>query len=311
LIIFASAMREPDAYRDHAGPGIARAVEPDSEVYPFGATGAICRDYNIILDQLARRDDLEAVVLVDEDTEIADPDFCGTVRGVLADPDVGLVGCAGATGVESAAWWEGAVTAGAVVHRYTQYGGGEFEDFAWARARRPPAEVDTVGGFLLVLSPWAARSLRFDEELRLGVGFELDFALRVRQAGRKVVAADVRVIRHRGLEIVEDLDVWVEGHIDLAEKWDGRLPGAPPRPSDWKARARLAEAERDAARAWSYSIYSRREAQPLPLERELEAMTKTVGWKLTAPLRRLNALRRGDATRPARAGSQRARSRTG
>ena len=61
------------------------------------------------------------------------------------------------------------------------------------------------------------------------------------------MTADLRVIHHRRLELVEERDAWVEAHIRLAEKWDGRLPGAPPRPSDWKARARLAEAERDAA----------------------------------------------------------------
>ena len=300
MIAFASSIREPDAYEAHAGPGIALAAEPDSEIHPFAAAGAICNDYNLVLDQLAGRDDLEALVLVDEDTEIADPEFCAKVRDALADPAVGLVGCAGATAVESVAWWEGAVTAGPVIHRYREYGGGEIDAFAWARpGARPPAAVDTVGGFLLVLSPWTARSLRFDEALRLGVGFDLDFALRVRQAGRKVVAADLRVIRHRGLEVVEDLDVWVEGHIDLAEKWDARLPGAPQRPADWKQRARLAEAERDAARARSYSEYSRQEAQLLPLEREFEAMTKTVGWRMTAPLRTLNALRRGRRRVPA------------
>ena len=63
------------------------------------------------------------------------------------------------------------------------------------------------------------------------------------------------MIRHKTLKVVEDPDVWVEGHIDLADKWDGRLPGAPPRPADWKERARLAEAERDAARAHAYSHY--------------------------------------------------------
>jgi hypothetical protein len=311
MIAFACSMREPDAYRDHAAPGIALAAGPDSEVFPFAAAGEICLDYNIVLDELAGRDDLEALVLVDEDTEIADPEFCAKVRAALADPDVALVGCAGATGVEGPAWWEGDLVAGAVRQRYTVLGGGEIEAFGWSRARRPPAEVDAVGGFLLVLSPWAVRSLRFDEGLRLGVGFDLDFALRVRQAGKKVVAADLRVVRHRELDVLEDPDVWVEGHIALAEKWDGRLPGAPLRPTDWKERARLAEAERDAARAWSYSHYSRREAQLVPLERDLEALTTTLGWRVTAPLRWLNARRRGDATPPVRGGSPRVRSRTG
>ena len=106
------------------------------------------------------------------------------------------------------------------------------------------------------------------------------------------MVADLQVIHHRGLELVEDEEAWIEAHIQLAEKWDGRLPGAPPRPEDWKARARLAEAERDAAQTEVFSGYSRREAQLQPLERRLRAMTDTFGWKLTWPLREMNARRR-------------------
>lgn len=302
MIVFASSIREPDDYAAHAQPGIARAAEPGSQVHAFAAIGSVCRSYNLLLDQTTGHEDLEALVLVDQDMEIADRDFCAKVRAALADPDVALVGCAGAIGVETAAWWDGAVICGDVIHRYRQYGGGDLDAYGWARAGRPPAEVEAVDGHLLVLSPWAARELRFDEDLRLGIGFEVDFSARVRQAGRKVVTADLHVIHHRGIDLVGDLDLWTEGHIELADKWDGRLPDAPPRPEDWKERARLAEAEREAARAHAYSVFSRREAQLEPLERELTAMTDTTGWKLTAPLRQLNALRRRarDESRPAR-----------
>jgi hypothetical protein len=302
VIVFASSIREPDAYAEHAQPGIARAAEPSSRVYAFASLGSVCRSYNLLLDRAAEQEDLEALVLVAEETEIADGDFCAKVRRALADPDVGLAGCVGATGVEGAAWWEGAVNAGPVIHRYRGFGGGDFEAFAWARAGTPPAAVEAVDGGLLVLSPWAARELRFDEDLRLGIGFEVDFAARVRQAGRRVVTFAADVILHRGLEVVTELDLWAEGHAELAEKWDGRLPGAPQRPEDWKARARLAEAEREAARTQAYSAFSEREARLVPLERELEAMTSTPGWRATEPLRRLNALRRA-----ARDGSRRAR----
>jgi Glycosyltransferase like family len=294
VIAFAAAVKEPDAYRDRAGPGIELAKEPDSEVVVMAATTSLCRSYNLLLDHAPRTDDLEALVIVNEDTEIADAELCAKVRRALADPDVAVVGCAGATGVESVAWWDGAVICGDVRQRYPEYGGGEIDAFAWARAGAPPAEVDTVAGFLLVLSPWAVRSVRFDEGLSLGTGFDLDYCLRVRQAGRKVVTADLRVIHHRSLELVEEPDAWIEAHVRLAEKYSGRLPGAPPRPDDWKARARRAEAERDAAQTQVFSGYSRREAQLLPLQAELKAMTETFGWRLTAPLRALNAVRRGE-----------------
>jgi hypothetical protein len=291
MIAFACAVKEPDAYRDRAGPGIATARESDSAVDVVAATTSMCRNLNLLLDRAAGHDDLEALVILGEDTEIADRDLCAKLRAALADPDVGVVGCAGATGVAGAAWWEGTVVRGDVRLRYLKYGGGELDAFPWATGALPPAEVDAVGGFLLALSPWAVRTLRFDEGL-VGTGLDVDFCARVRQARRKIVVADLRVVLHRSLELVEDQDAWIEAHIRLAEKWDGALPGGPPRPPDWKARARLAEAERDAAQTVLFSEYSRREAQLLPLERELRTMTDTPGWKLTEPLRLLNEYRR-------------------
>jgi hypothetical protein len=301
MIAFACAVQEPEAYERYAGPGIERAKEPDSPLHILAATSSVCRSLNLLLDQASGADDLEALVLVAENAEIADPGFCAEVRRALADPDVAVAGAIGATGVEGLAWWDGTVNGGRVVHRYEEYGGGDLPAYAWSRTGAPPAEVDTVAGFLLVLSPWAARSLRFDEGLSTGEGFDLDFCLRARQAGRRIVTADLGVVHHRSLELVEDKDGWIEAHIQLAEKWDGRLPGAPPRPEDWKQRARRAEAERDAAQTEVFSSYSRREARLTPLERQLSAMTDTPGWRLTAPLRRLNALRRArGGPRPSR-----------
>ena len=66
------------------------------------------------------------------------------------------------------------------------------------------------------------------------------------------MTADLRAIHHRTLELVSDFEIWVEAHIDLAEKWDGRWPGREPE-ADWKGRARRAEAEREAARTFAYS----------------------------------------------------------
>ena len=94
---------------------------------------------------------------------------------------------------------------------------------------RPPyartGEVDTVDGFVLVLSPWAVRNVRFDESLGKLHGYDFDFCLQVREAGRKVVTADFRAIHHHSLELVSDPETWIDAHIRVAEKWDGRMPG--------------------------------------------------------------------------------------
>ncbi len=293
MIAFGAAMDDPEAYRRYAMPGIERAIEPDSEVYAFAASGLVCRDYNLVLDAAAGREDLEALVLVEQDIELADPDFCAKVRAALGEPDVGVVGSAGATGVSGIAWWDGSVSAAPAVHLYNEHGSGELPAFSWLRAAAAPAEVDTLDGSLLVLSPWAVNNVRFDEALRLGYGFDLDFCLQVRAAGRRVMTADLRTIRHRPLDLVRKPEhkAWIEAHIGVAEKWDGQLAGTAP--GDWKQRARRAEAEREAARTVAYSSASDLDAQILPLERALAEVTDSAAWRLTRPLREFNLWRAG------------------
>ena len=75
------------------------------------------------------------------------------------------------------------------------------------------------------LSPWAVRNIRFDESLGQLHGYDFDFCLQVREAGRKVVTADFKVIHHHSLELVSNPETWIEAHMRVAEKWDGRMPG--------------------------------------------------------------------------------------
>jgi hypothetical protein len=292
LIAFGSSISGAEAYRRYAEPGIRLAAEPDSAVFAFAAVEPVGRTYNLILEAAAARNDLEALALVHPHTEIVDPQFCAKVRAALADQAVGAVSCAGARGVRSIAWWEREVVCARVRQRYEEHGGGEIDSIAWARRQAPPAEVEALDGQLLVLSPWAARNVRFDESLLLGHGFDLDFSLQVREAGRKLMVADLRVVHHRSLELISDLAVWVEAHIRLAEKWNGALIEEPTDEAGWKRRARLAEARREAARAVAMSESLKVDARVLELERELEQKTSTASWKLTAPLRALNHWRR-------------------
>jgi hypothetical protein len=106
------------------------------------------------------------------------------------------------------------------------------------------------------------------------------------------VTADIGVVHHRPLELVRDHDIWIEAHIRMAEKWDGRMPGADARRGTWRERARRAEAEREAAQTIAYSSATELDARLLPLERAMVEATESVSWRITAPLRRLNRLRR-------------------
>jgi hypothetical protein len=294
MIAFGSSIGETEPYHRYCEPGIRFAAEPDSQVFAFAAAGPISRTYNLILDAAGTREDLEALVLVHAHAEIVDPAFCQKVRAVLSDEDIGVAGCIGATGVRSIAWWEGSVVSGPVTHRYLEHGGGEMPAFSWASREPAPAEVDTVDGFVLVLSPWAVRNVRFDEGLFLGTGFDLDFCLQVRRDGRKVVAADFAVTYHRSLEVVpkEGLELWVEAHMQWAEKWDQRLPGTDEDQVDWKERARRSEAEREAARAIAHSNSLRHDARVYELERTWDKLAATRSWRITEPLRRVNLWRK-------------------
>jgi hypothetical protein len=296
MIAFGCPITAPEAYERFARPGIARAAEPGSAVLAYRAQSSIFRSYNLILDKAAEHDDLEALVLVHQDTEIVDPGFCAKVREQLRDPDVGVIGVIGAIGVRSIAWWEGSVTWASFIHRYGELGGGDLPGFAWQRDDAPPfartGEVDTVDGFLLVLSPWVVRNLRFDESLGQLHGYDVDFCLQVREAGRKVVTADLRAIHNHSLELVSDPEGWVEAHVRIARKWDGRMPGVGAAGGDWEERARRAEAQAEASRAAAVSKQLQYDARERQYQQVMDEMTSSIGWRLTEPLRRANHWRR-------------------
>ena len=300
MIAFGSSITRPDIYRACAEPGIRRAAEPGAVIYDVPAIGSIARSYNALLDRAAALEDLEALVLVHQDAEIVSAELCSTIRGTLGDPDVGVIGCAGAIGVRSIAWWEGSVTLSSFINRYDEHGGGDLHAFSWNWGDAPPyartGEVETLDGFVLVLSPWVVRNVRFDEALGAFHGYDLDFCLQVREAGRKVVTADFRAIHHRPLEMLPDPQEWVDAHVRVAEKWDGRMPGIGHAEGTWRERAMRAEAERDAARAHAHSTALEIEARTAMLEHALKETRESISWRITAPLRLLK--RRAPAERP-------------
>ena len=289
MIVFAASITSPETYESCAEPGIRLAAEPDSQVFAYQAAGSIFRSYNLILERAAALDDLEALVLVHQDAEIADPEFCRKLRGALADPEVGVVGCVGAVGVRNIAWWEGSVTWGSFTHRYQEMGGGDLPALSWESEGLPSfahtGEVETVDGFVLAVSPWTARNVRFDESLGQLHGYDFDFCLQVRAAGRKVVTEDLKVIHHHSLDLVSNPETWVAAHMRVAEKWDGRMPNVGAAGGDWKQRARRAEAEASVARTQAV-------AAMLQAEAKTREVTESKSWRLTAPLRRLNARRK-------------------
>ena len=301
MIVFACSITDPELYRRCAEPGIRLAAEPESEVIANAAAGSIFRSYNLIMDSVAGREDLEALVLLHQDAELASPDFCMTVREALRDPEVGVVGCVGAVGVRSIAWWEGSVTWASFTHRYHEHGGGELPSLSWKADELPAfahtGEVETVDGFVLVLSPWVVRNVRFDESLGSLHGYDFDLCMQVRAAGRKVLTADFRVVHHHSLKLVSNRETWLAAHMRIAEKWNGRVAGTAPNGGDWRERALRAEAEAALARTEAVAAKLDADAARQRAERELAEVTASTSWRITAPLRSLNAARKARRAR--------------
>jgi glycosyl transferase family 2 len=283
VIAFGVSVTEPEVYERCAEPGIRLVAEPDTEILAHGSTGSVFRSYNMLMDQAKKLEGLEALVLIHQDAEIIDPDFLKKIREALSDPDVAIVGCAGAIGVRNIAWWDGSVTWASFTHRYEELGGGEVPALAWTPEETPTyaqtGEVETVDGFVLGLTPWALEELRFDESLGQAIhGYDFDLCLQAREKGKKVVTADLKVVHHHDLKLIRDVGNWIEAHIKVAEKWDGRMPlvGKEGDPEDWKARARRAEAQASAERMIALSARLYRDARIEHLMRQRQRIEEDV-----------------------------------
>ena len=86
--------------------------------------------------------------------------------------------------------------------------------------------------------------------------------------------------------MVPDLEDWQLAHARLAEKWEGRMPFVGWAPGTWRERALRAEAEADAAQVVAYWRALELEVEVARLEDAIAQATGSIGWKLTAPLRR-------------------------
>ncbi len=301
MIAFACVVAEAEPFDRFAGPGMSFAAEADSEMVVLASIHPAARSLNLALDAASSMPDLEALVIVDTYTELQDADFCAKVRRELQDPDVAILGVLGASNFRGTAWWEGDVRGSPVEHRYRELGGGTTVVYPWIPISSyiEVGEVDAVNEMVMVLSPWAVQHLRFDEQLHLRHGVEIDLCHQARAHGRKVLVAPFSVRYHGSLSLNADvmgIQIWQDAHVALSSKWTSDPTPENPNSENWKRRARASEAEKEATWAFSTSLGLALEEQRERLEDELRSYTSTRGWKLTSPLRRLNARRvdRGD-----------------
>jgi hypothetical protein len=193
VIAYGVCIGSEDGFAQFAEPGIVRASGPDAVVLKRSDQTSIFTAYNSILDEARGLPDLEALVLLHDDTELRDPGFEARVRELFADPSIGLAGAIGGSQVTSLSWWE------VEPHGRTSWDGfpGEgprVDDFG-----TETVDVDSVDGFLLVLSPWVVAHLRFDEKTFPGfLGYAADLSFTVRQSGKRVIVSDFPLHHHAG-----------------------------------------------------------------------------------------------------------------
>ncbi|MGW4821768.1 methyltransferase domain-containing protein [Streptomyces sp. NPDC004227] len=185
MICFGVCVGSAEKFQRFALPGLQRICEPDSVVIERSSETSIFEAYNKVLDDARGRKDLEALVLLHEDTEIVDDGFVKKIRARLDEPDVGVIGVVGGRGVRSLSWWD-YYPAGRVVETRGLI---DFQDGG--------CDVDMVDGLIMVLSPRAVQQLRFDEQAFTGFhGYDADICFQARRAGMRVVADDLEVIHH-------------------------------------------------------------------------------------------------------------------
>ena len=291
MIVFGVSITKPDLYERFARPGIERVREPDSVLIAKEHAGSLFRSYNLLLDLARKQKGIEALVFVHQDAEIVEPEFCANLREALSDEDVAIVGAGGAVGVRSIAWWEGSVSWADFTTKYDEFGGGEVPGLTWYRDRTPsyaePGEVDSIDGFVIGMSPWGVEHLRFDESLGQIHGYDFDLCCQARAAGKKVVTAPLRTVHHHSLDLIGDVEAWVAAHMQVAEKWDGKLPGVGTGGGGWRQRARRAEAEAAAAKLIADLGTNYWAPRAHELEQQLQRMRRQRTWRLTEPIRKL------------------------
>jgi hypothetical protein len=291
MIVFATAVTDPEIFERCAGAGVRRLQEadPEIELLAFASVGSIFRNYNLILQEVVKKENVEALVLLHQDAEIVDPEFTVKLREALAGPDVAIVGCAGAVDVRSIAWWEGSIRWASFTHRYEELGGGEIPAFSWATEVQPPyaqlGEVDSIDGFVMGLSPWTIAELRFDESLGALHGYDFDYCMQARTRGKRVVTADFQVVHHHSIKLIDNPESWIAAYMQTQKKWEDQLPHNGSRDQDWEWRARRAEAEAAAARLMG-GVH---EILRVASYKQYEALRTSTSWRLTAPFRALAA----------------------
>lgn len=152
MIAFACVSSDERRFRAGAARAIESVAETDSLLMRRHVPGSGPRPYAELLAEAARHDDLEALALLDQSVSWVGGELLAELRRLLATgSDVALIGAASVAGAR---------------------------------------EVESVGGPLLALSPWATRELHCETSVSDALeALAIDLSYQARARGRRVLAS--------------------------------------------------------------------------------------------------------------------------
>lgn len=188
MFVFGVFIDSQEVFDRHCLPAVAAFGGPDATLITSPDT-PIAGTYNQMLAASLELDDVEAIVLLRQDVEIADPRFLTKVRGAFArDPKLAVIGPVGGQGVDKA------------------------------------HDVERVDGLCMILRPDLAARLRFDDVTFTGrSGYDVDFCFRVREAGLRVAVEPIDIVRHGDAAHPVDDD---DSFRSAAAAWQGKRANA-------------------------------------------------------------------------------------
>ena len=166
--------------------------------------------YNEIMRRIAKGSDVDGLVLLHDDVELLAP-LSSDVRQLAADPRVGVIGVIGGKGHPGMVWWDGD-RRGRV--KDNQYGVLDYS--------RSMADVDTVDGLLMILTPAALKEVSFDVKTYKDSfhGYDSDICAQARAQGLRVVVADIPLMHHNSVtRKYGDLDMLQVSDARFRLKW--------------------------------------------------------------------------------------------
>lgn len=220
MIVYGVAVADMTVAKRHALRSVMACAGIDSRIVVGDATGGIPTAWNEVLDTAAREPDLEAVVLLHDDTEFSERHLEAKVRAVLGsgdEPDApAILAAAGSRGGDSVRWWDAADTVGILGSR----------DERW-QGRLGVGDVDRVDdSFLVIAADLVRRGERFAVDVEgtpLGATqATADLCRRVRRDGRRIAVLPVTHQHlgspgHDATDWVPDVGVPVDLRPDAGE----------------------------------------------------------------------------------------------